>query len=46
MTKEEFIQSRIDTLKEIQKEFRNNTNIDTAIKQYEAILKEIKQKQQ
>ena len=45
MTKEKFIQSRIDTLKEIQKEFRNNTNIDTAISHYESILKEIKQKQ-
>lgn len=44
MTKEEFIQSRIDTLNEIQKEFRNNTNIDTVISHYEAVLKEIKQK--
>lgn len=46
MTKKEFIQSRIDTLNEIQKEFRNNTNIDTAISHYKSILKEIKKQKQ
>lgn len=40
MTKEQIIHC-VAVLKEVQKEFRFNTNIDTAIREYESRLKEL-----
>lgn len=40
MTKEQIIHC-VSVLKEVQKDFRFNTNIDTAIREYESRLKEL-----
>ena len=40
MTKEQMIEA-LAWLREVQKEFHVHTNIDTAIKTYESIIKEI-----
>lgn len=40
MTKEQMLHS-IAVMKEVQKEFRLNTNIDTAIRTYESLIKEM-----
>lgn len=40
MTKEQMLNC-ISVLKEVQKEFRFNTNIDTVVTTYESIIKEM-----